>query len=236
MDRFILVALFLFFGAETALAQTTRVPLSSTAWTDICATPCSIKAADNPDAIVLNNVAPTDMDVPAIQLLPNDVNPFTNSSPGTHVYARSQNRLASVIIFPAQNPLPAPFQRMGGSFTFLVTKTPQTYYVLNPVGALSYRGVNRCLVDVAISTTSAAVPSTMAPYQINGVTVPGVQLVSSATIPVDPLTATLFLARSSETLSSTMNITPGAGRYVSIVAVDDPGSPCEFRLGYGNGG
>lgn len=236
MRRLAALLLFSLLFTEAATAQTTKVELSSTAWTDICATPCSIKAADNPVAIVLNNVAPTEMDVPAIQILPNDVNPFTNSSPGTHVYARSQSRLASVIIFPAQNPLPAPFQRMGAAFTFLVTKTPQAYYIVNPVGALSYRGVNRCSVDVAISTISAMLPATMAPYQVNGVTVPGVQLVSSATTPVDPLTSTIFLARSSETLSSTMNTTPGAGRYVSIMTLDDPGAPCEFRLGYGNGG
>lgn len=132
--------------------------------------------------------------------------------------------------------LPAPFQRIGGAFAFPVSTTPQTYAIAEPFGATSYRGVNTCTVDVAIATVTATQPVTTQPAMLNGQTIANVQQVTSQTGTVDPFAGTLFLARTSETLGSTKNPMAGAVRYVSIVALTAPATPCAFRLGYGNGG
>lgn len=132
--------------------------------------------------------------------------------------------------------LPAPFQRIGGAFAFPVSTTPQTYAISEPAGATSYRGVNPCSVDIAIATVPATAPVTTQPATLNGQTIANVQQVTSQTGAVDPFAGTVFLARTSETLGSTKNPMAGSTRYVSIVALAAPSTPCAFRLGYGNGG
>lgn len=134
-------------------------------------------------------------------------------------------------------PVQPPFQRIGGAFAFPVTTTPQTYVITEPDGSASYRGVNPCSADIVISTVvPTAQPVTTQPVTMNGQTVQGVQLVTSPTGSVDQFAGTLFLARTSETLGSTVNPMGGSVRYVSIMALSAPSSPCAFRLGYGTGG
>lgn len=109
--------------------------------------------------------------------------------------------------------LPAPFQRSGDPSLLAATTTPKQYAITQPMGTTSYRGVNACNVDIRIKT------------------VPDMATSVTAT------TGTRFLARTSETLGSTPNLVAGSTRYVSIMALSDPGTAgCTFELGYGNGG
>jgi len=128
-----------------------------------------------------------------------------------------------------------PFQRVGKAFALQATTTPQTYAIVQPLGSTSYRGINPCNVDIVIATVPATMPATTQPVTVSGQTVPNVLLVTSATGTVNQFEDTLFLARSGRVLGSSQNPMGGQVRYVSIMALSDPGTtPCLFRLGYGN--
>ena len=129
-----------------------------------------------------------------------------------------------------------PFQRMGKTFALPVSTTAQTYAIVQPEGSKAYRGINPCSVDIVISTVTVTAPVTTAPVTLGGKTISNVQRVTSASASADEFTDTLFLARSGRVLGSSVNPMPGTMRYVSIMALSDPGAtPCAFRLGYGRG-
>ncbi|GJD63765.1 hypothetical protein [Methylobacterium frigidaeris] len=129
-----------------------------------------------------------------------------------------------------------PFVRMGKAAALPVSTTPRTYAITQPVGALTYRGINPCTVDIVVTSVAASLPVVTQPVTIDGETIPNVQLVTSPTGTVNRFEDTLFMARSGRTLSSAPNPMPGTTRYVSIMALSDPGStPCLYRLGYGMG-
>lgn len=110
-------------------------------------------------------------------------------------------------------PVQPPFMRSGDPVLLPATTTPKQYAITQPPGTASYRGVNPCAVDVRIKT------------------------VPDMSTSITAGTGTRFLARTSETLGSTQNPNTGSTRYVSIMALSDPGSAgCTFELGYGNGG
>lgn len=117
-----------------------------------------------------------------------------------------------------------------------MSTTPQTYAIVQPQGAKAYRGINPCPVDVVIATVTASTPAATQPVTMDGETVPNVQRVTSATNTVNRFEDTLFMARSGRVLGSSANPMGGSIRYVSIMALTDPGTtPCAFRLGYGYG-
>lgn len=154
---------------------------------------------------------------------------FSGAEAQTYVNGAAQTTVANA-------PVQMPFVRSGDAFALPVSTTPQTYAIVQPVGAASYRGVNQCSADVMIKTVSpvGTVATQAATY--SGQTVPNVQQVTSQTEAVTMFQGTLFLARTAETLGSFPNPLAGPTRYVSIMALTDPGAPCLFRLGYGNGG
>ncbi|GJD72562.1 hypothetical protein [Methylobacterium goesingense] len=128
-----------------------------------------------------------------------------------------------------------PFTRSAKAFALPVSTTPQTYAILQPAGSSAYRGINPCTVDVVITSVAATVPVTTQPVTMGGATIPNVLRVTSPTDSVNQFEDTLFLSRSGRTLSSTANPMGGQVRYVSIMALADPGTtPCAFRLHYGN--
>lgn len=134
------------------------------------------------------------------------------------------------------NAVTAPFQRNGKAFALPVSTTPQTYAIQQPAGALVYRGINPCNVDIVIATVSATAPVTTQPATLGGETIGNVQLVTSATGTVNKFQDTLFMARSGRVLGSSVNPMGGQTRYVSIMALTDPGTtPCAFRMHYGSG-
>ncbi|MCE4223407.1 hypothetical protein HCU64_06555 [Methylobacterium sp. C25] len=134
------------------------------------------------------------------------------------------------------NALTAPFQRNGKAFALPVSTTPQTYAIQQPAGALVYRGINPCNVDIVIATVSATAPVTTQPATLGGETIGNVQLVTSATGTANKFQDTLFMARSGRVLGSSVNPMGGQTRYVSIMALTDPGTtPCAFRMHYGSG-
>ncbi|GJD73349.1 hypothetical protein [Methylobacterium goesingense] len=130
-----------------------------------------------------------------------------------------------------------PFQRLGKAFALPVSTTPQTYAIVQPAGAKAYRGINPCSVDIVISTVTASMPAATQPVTMGGKTIPNVQIVTSPTGVVNEFEDTYFMARSGRILSSSANPMSGSIRYVSIMALADPGAThCAFRLGYGGGG
>lgn len=133
-------------------------------------------------------------------------------------------------------PQQMPFVRVGDAFAFPVTTTAQTYAIVQPDGTASYRGVNQCSADVAIKSVAPSKSVSTQPVYYGGQVVPNVLLVTTTGENVSALTGTVFLGRTAETLGSSPNPVSGSTRYVSIIALADPGSPCLFRLGYGNGG
>ena len=138
---------------------------------------------------------------------------------------------------PGGGILTVPFQRIGKAFALPVSTTPQTYAIVQPEGARGYRGINPCPADIVIATVTASTPATTQPVTMNGKTIPNVTLVTSPTGTVNEFEDTYFMARSGRVLSSSANPMPGSVRYISIMALSDPGpTPCAFRLGYGAGG
>ncbi|WP_342163060.1 hypothetical protein [Methylobacterium sp. SD21] len=134
------------------------------------------------------------------------------------------------------NVLASPFARAAKAFALPVSTTPQTYAIVQPAGTAAYRGLNPCPVDIVISSVAATAPVTTQPVVINGQTVPNVLQVTSPTGTVNQFEDTYFMARSGRVLASTANPMGGTTRYVSIMAVADPGAtPCAFRLHYGGG-
>jgi hypothetical protein len=106
--------------------------------------------------------------------------------------------------------LPMPFVRSGDPYFLAAGTAPRQYEVSQPPGTTSYRFVNPCEVDIRIKT------------------------VASKTESVTATTGTRFLARSSETLASTVPLSNP--RIVSIMTVSDPGpAGCVTELQYGNG-
>lgn len=109
----------------------------------------------------------------------------------------------------------APFMRSGDPFFFPAGTNPQQYDVQQPANTTSYRLVNPCGVDIRIKS------------------------VASMTSTVGPMTGTRFLARTAETMASTLNPLGASSvdRIISVWAVSDPGSAgCTVELTYGNGG
>lgn len=147
--------------------------------------------------------------------------------------------IASPLVLAQSSSLPQvqmPFVRSGDAFALPVTTQPVTYAIVQPANTASYRGVNQCSADIMIKSVSAIGPVTTQPITYGGLLMPSVQQVTSQTEAVTPFQGTLFLARTAETLGSFPNPVAGPIRYVSIMALSDPGGPCLFRLGYGNGG
>jgi hypothetical protein len=134
------------------------------------------------------------------------------------------------------NALTVPFARAAKAFALPVSTTPQTYVIVQPAGTAAYRGLNPCPVDIAISTVTVTEPVTTEPVTMGGQTVPNVLRVTSPTANVNQFEDTYFMARSGRVLASSANPMGGAVRYVSIMAIADPGAtPCAFRLHYGGG-
>ncbi|MGU3661103.1 hypothetical protein [Methylobacterium fujisawaense] len=134
------------------------------------------------------------------------------------------------------NTLASPFARAAKAFALPVSTTPQTYAIVQPAGTAAYRGLNPCPVDIVISSVTATAPVTTEPVVMNGQTIPNVLLVTSPTGNVNQFEDTYFMARSGRVLASSANPMGGTVRYVSIMAVADPGAtPCAFRLHYGGG-
>lgn len=130
----------------------------------------------------------------------------------------------------------APFARAAKAFALPVSTTPQTYAIVQPAGTAAYRGLNPCPVDIVISSVTATAPVTTQPVVMKGETIPNVLLVTSPTGNVNQFEDTYFMARSGRVLASSANPMGGTVRYVSIMAVADPGAtPCAFRLHYGGG-
>lgn len=102
-----------------------------------------------------------------------------------------------------------PFSRMGPKWRLPATTTPTQYQIVKPAGASSYRFVNRCGVDVVITT------------------------VQSMTETVTDDTGTEFLARTAEILAS--SDTQTGPRIVSIKTLDPPAGPCVPSMQYGGG-
>jgi hypothetical protein len=134
------------------------------------------------------------------------------------------------------NTLASPFARAAKAFALPVSTTPQTYAIVQPAGTAAYRGLNPCPVDIVISSVTAQAPVTTQPVVMNGQTIPNVLLVTSLTGAVNQFEDTYFMARSGRVLASSPNPMAGTVRYVSIMAVADPGATaCAFRLHYGGG-
>ncbi|MDP4024493.1 hypothetical protein Q8W71_17860 [Methylobacterium sp. NEAU 140] len=103
-----------------------------------------------------------------------------------------------------------PFYRMGDPFLMQAGPTAQQYQIAQPPGSTSYRFVNPCNVDIRIKTVATAS-----------------QVVTAST-------GTRFLARTAETVAST--VAPTTPRIVSIMTLGDPGSAgCAGELQYGTG-
>ncbi|MGU3659251.1 hypothetical protein [Methylobacterium fujisawaense] len=134
-----------------------------------------------------------------------------------------------------QRVLVVPFQRVQKTFSFPVTTTPQTYLITQPPGTESYRGNNTCAADVVIASVPVMGPVTTEPVIYNGETIPNVLRVTSQTGTVNQFEDTFFFARTGRALASVPNPMNGSARYVSIMALFDPGAPCLFRLNYGGG-
>lgn len=86
-----------------------------------------------------------------------------------------------------------------------VTTTPQQFEISRPTGAMTYRFVNPCDVDVRI------------------------RKVGSMQEQITRTTGTLYLARTVEVVGTSRP------QYVSIVAMSEPSKPCNPELGYGTG-
>lgn len=155
------------------------------------------------------------------------------------LWCRSGNGLGAVPCGGADSPLTvlaSPFARAAKAFALPVSTTPQTYAIVQPAGTAAYRGLNPCPVDIVISSVTATAPVTTEPVVMNGQTIPNVLLVTSPTGSVNQFEDTYFMARSGRVLASSTNPMGGTVRYVSIMAVADPGAtPCAFRLHYGGG-
>ncbi|EIZ87162.1 hypothetical protein WYO_0199 [Methylobacterium sp. GXF4] len=134
-----------------------------------------------------------------------------------------------------QRVLVVPFQRVEKTFSFPVTTTSQTYMITQPAEAESYRGNNACAADIVISSVPATAPVTTEPVVYNGETIPNVLRVTSPTGQVNQFEDTFYFARTGRALASVPNPMQGSTRYVSIMALFDPGAPCLFRLNYGGG-
>ncbi|GJE00559.1 hypothetical protein [Methylobacterium isbiliense] len=109
-----------------------------------------------------------------------------------------------------------PFFRMGEPNILVATAAPQQYQITQPVGATSYRGVNPCVHDIRVKSVMAIGDT------------------------VTATTGTRFLARTSEVLASSPQMTNP--RVVSIMVVPHAGGPaipagfsCPFELTYGSG-
>ena len=163
---------------------------------------------------------------------------------GQHVgavvlWCRSGTGLGAVPCGGTESPLSVlavPFTRAAKAFALPVSTTPKTYAIVQPAGSSAYRGLNPCPVDIIISSVAATEPVTTQPVTMNGQTIPNVLLVTSPTGTVSQFEDTYFMARSGRALASSANPMSGTVRYVSIMAVADPGAtPCAFRLHYGGG-
>jgi hypothetical protein len=89
--------------ASPAFAQTTRTPLSASAWTDICTAPCSVKAINGTAFFVLDITPPATLGASPIPWNPEN-GLLPNLATGVHVYGRGQTDGVAVSSIPSVAP------------------------------------------------------------------------------------------------------------------------------------
>lgn len=228
---FLLLCSLLF--TDVALAQTTRTPLSQSAWVDVCAAPCSVSVLSGIAGLFIGTAPPASIDAPAIGWTPEN-GLFPNTSSGSHVYARAISAGSSVGSIPGTGVV-ASGAIGGGAFNMpmSLSRLPSSaagnsamLAKSGPTRAYSYQGCNTSATTLFLKIYDAATTDSVTPG-----TTP-VYAGPYAFPPNNCVASTNFAGMSGISVTNGLVYAFGSSPNDDDATVIDAGAITAFQLGY----
>lgn len=232
--RSLLAVLLLALGASSASAQTTRTALSQSAWTDVCAAPCSVSALSGLVAFVVDSTPPTSIDAPAVSWSPEN-GLFQNANAGSRIYARAISAGSSVASIPGTSASSAPSSGIGSTMLtpMLFSRIPSSASGMNLTLAKS--GAGRASAYQGCNTTATTIYMRIYDTASTSAVTPGTTPVTAGPYPFPANTctpSTTFAANAGIMFSNGLVYAFGASPDDDDTTGIDPGAITAFQLGY----